>query len=178
MCLLKISELSSITYVLHLASDDTAQIFLHIFIFASVWWNSTQSVSKIGTSMEFNIDWEDRSKVIAPDIVYQPEPGSSTVLLRPHLGGEDEIAPNIALDAHLLVKVQELAPSPPDGRERHAKIPLPERALAKPEVESRAVGPVGRDAQAHAQLAPLLELDHIHQSAAWHVDRLVGANPR
>ena len=53
-----------------------------------------------------------------------------------------------------------------------------ERALDEPEVESCAVGRVGRDAQAHVQLAPLLELDHVHQLAAWHVDRLVGANPR
>ena len=61
---------------------------------------------------------------------------------------------------------------------KSAKISLPERALAKPEVESRALGPVGRDAQAHEQLAPLLELDHVYQSAAWHVDCLVGANSR
>ena len=56
---------------------------------------SYNHLSRIGTFIDSNTDREDDRKG-----------NRQSVLLRRHPRGDEEIAPNIALDSHLLVEVQ------------------------------------------------------------------------
>ena len=70
-----------------------------------------------------------------------------------HARGHEEVAAHVALDAQLVVEIEELAPPSAHGGQGHRERAPCERALLEGEVKAAALHLVGCDRRGDAQLA-------------------------